>query len=337
MKIVDLRQRTPEWHAWRAQGVTATSAAVILGHHPNKTRWRLWAELTGRVPPLDLSMIPQVRLAIMLEPHALAWFQDKYDTVLMPYCGESTLHPLLRASFDGVELDTMRPVEIKILADSNFNEVAEQGEGSSHYRLYWWQVQHQLAVSGADFGYLVFYHTRNQPIVFEVARSDQAIQLILKASLGFWASVVADKEPEKDPERDYFTPTGGGLIEWEGHASKAATLDSELASLELRIKELKAEREQLQQGFVSLMGDYLLAEASGVRVCRYNQQGYVRWKEAFTSLHPNYPAENLDVFRGASSERVRITVNAQTPITTAPLEQLLQTVDFDESDQAFCI
>ncbi|RJX72640.1 lambda-exonuclease family protein [Pseudomonas sp. LS-2] len=337
MKIIDLVQRTPEWHAWRSMGVTATSAAVILGHHPHKTRWRLWAELTGKVEPLDLSMIPQVRLAIMLEPHALAWFQDRYDTVLMPYCGESEINPLLRASFDGVELDTMRPVEVKVLADSNFNEVAQMGVGSSHYKLYWWQVQHQLAVSGADLGYLVFYHTRNQPIVFEIRRSEKAIALILQASLAFWASVAGNNEPEKDPARDYFAPTGAVLAEWGVHAAYAGLIDTELQDLEARIKVLKAEREKLQEGFVGLMGDYLLAEAHGVRVCRYSQKGNVRWKEAYKSLNPGYSDDQLNAFRGAGGERVKLTINAQTPITTAPLELLLQAVDFEETGQAFCI
>lgn len=47
MKIVDLTQRSPEWLRWRAQGVTASEAAVVLDRSPYKTPWRLWAERTG--------------------------------------------------------------------------------------------------------------------------------------------------------------------------------------------------------------------------------------------------------------------------------------------------
>ncbi len=47
MKIVDVVQRTPEWERWRAQGVTASEAAIVLGRSPYKTPWRLWAERTG--------------------------------------------------------------------------------------------------------------------------------------------------------------------------------------------------------------------------------------------------------------------------------------------------
>ena len=47
MKIVDLTQRSPDWLRWRAQGVTASEAAIVLGRSPYKTPWRLWAERTG--------------------------------------------------------------------------------------------------------------------------------------------------------------------------------------------------------------------------------------------------------------------------------------------------
>ncbi len=47
MRITDVIQRTPQWQHWRARGVTASEAAIILGHSPYKTPWRLWAERTG--------------------------------------------------------------------------------------------------------------------------------------------------------------------------------------------------------------------------------------------------------------------------------------------------
>ena len=41
MKIVDVTQRSPEWLRWRARGVTASEAAIVLGRSPYKTPWRL--------------------------------------------------------------------------------------------------------------------------------------------------------------------------------------------------------------------------------------------------------------------------------------------------------
>jgi len=283
-------------------------------------------------------MIPQVRLAIMLEPHAIAWFQDRYDTVLLPLCGQSSTHPVLRASFDGVDGEN-RPVEVKVLSDTNFDEVKNQGELSSHYKLYWWQVQHQMAVSGADKGFLLFYHTRQVPIVFEILRSDPAIKLITRAALQFWALVVSDTEPEKDPLRDFFIPEGEVLADWVKHAAEARRIDRRVSELEAELKLLKSQKEGVQKGLVSLMGDHILAEAEGVRICRYQQAGNVRWKDLFASLHPDYPESLLGAFRAAASERSRMTIDSETPLSDATLAHLFEaeTVDLDGGTQAFCI
>ncbi|EPA99253.1 lambda-exonuclease family protein [Pseudomonas sp. G5(2012)] len=337
MNVINLRQRSPQWHTWRNEGISATSTAVILGHHPEKTRWRLWAEMTGRVASIDISMIPQVRLAIMLEPHAIAWYQDRFDTVLLPLCGQSITHPVLRASFDGVDPDN-RPVEVKVLSDTNFDEVKNLGELSSHYKLYWWQVQHQMAVSGAEKGFLLFYHTRHVPIVFEILRSDLAVKLITKAALEFWALVVTDTEPEKDPLRDYFIPEGEKLAEWVKHAAEARTIDRRISELEAELKLMKSQKEEVQKGLVSLMGHHMLAEAEGVRICRYQQAGNVRWKELFASLHPDYPEDKLQSYRAPVTERSRLTIDPDTPLSDAALAHLFEaeTVDLEGGVQAFC-
>ena len=43
-EFVKAEQRSPEWFALRADGITATEAAVIAGLSPYKTPYALWAE-----------------------------------------------------------------------------------------------------------------------------------------------------------------------------------------------------------------------------------------------------------------------------------------------------
>jgi predicted phage-related endonuclease len=40
MKVVNLQQRTPEWHQWRNLGVSASEAIIVLGQCPLKTIYR---------------------------------------------------------------------------------------------------------------------------------------------------------------------------------------------------------------------------------------------------------------------------------------------------------
>ena len=123
MKTIDVIQRTPEWERWRAQGVTASEAAIVLGRSPYKTPWRLWAERTGLARAADLSANPHVQRGNALEDAARRAFEERHDTLLLPLCGESEEHPVLRASFDGIA-DDGAPVELKVPAERTFAEVA---------------------------------------------------------------------------------------------------------------------------------------------------------------------------------------------------------------------
>ncbi|MNR42799.1 hypothetical protein D3C85_1613570 [compost metagenome] len=86
------------------------------------------------------------------------------------------------------------------------------------------------------------------------------------------------------------------------------------------------------------MGHHMLAEAEGVRICRYQQAGNVRWKELFTSLHPDYPEDKLQSYRAPVTERSRLTIDPDTPLSDAALAHLFEaeTVDLEGGVQAFC-
>ena len=78
MKLVNVSQRTPEWQRWRAQGISASEVAIIMGRSHYKTPWRLWAEKTGRVLPQNLDNHPLIRIGIDSEPLAIQRFEEKH-------------------------------------------------------------------------------------------------------------------------------------------------------------------------------------------------------------------------------------------------------------------
>lgn len=338
MKFVDLRQRTAEWNAWRKLGITATMAAPILRMHPEKSPWRLWAELQGKVPVPDLSVIPQVRMAIYLEPHALQWFERKYGGECLPCCGEHEQYPVIRCSFDGL-LENMEPVEVKIHADPIFYDVRDKGTASEYYKLHFWQVQHQVLVAGSKRGYLVFYHTREEPIVFEITRDEQAQQTMLVEELAFWNLCRDGREPVKDPELDFFQPLGQELSEWVLAADKLRRLERLKERMEARLNHVSTLRGVHQAELVALMGNYKLAEAHGVRVTRYNQSGKVDWNRLIKEQCPEITPELIDRYRDKSVERSRVKIDPETPLALDSIQQLMaQTaVDSDLDTEAFCL
>lgn len=49
LPILDLKQNTPEWHQWRAQGLGASDIPALYGKHPTMSEYKLWLLKTGQV------------------------------------------------------------------------------------------------------------------------------------------------------------------------------------------------------------------------------------------------------------------------------------------------
>jgi putative phage-type endonuclease len=202
MQIIDLCQRTPTWQAWRAKGITASESAVILGRSPYKTNERLFAERTGQREPEDLSRKPCVQRGIAFEDKVRQGFEERHDTLLLPLCVESTEHPILRASLDGLS-DAGEPVELKVPTEKTYRQLVEQGERATAYQLAWVQLQHQLFVTEAAQGWLVFDPCIRDlpPLEFPIQRYDDFLHNeLIPGCLAFWEQLQAGQMPEPQSE-----------------------------------------------------------------------------------------------------------------------------------------
>jgi len=307
MKIVDVVQRTPEWERWRAQGVTASEAAIVLGRSPYKTPWRLWAERTGMARAADLSTNPHVQRGNALEDEARRTFENRHGTMLLPLCGEAEEHPVLRASFDGIA-DDGAPVELKVPAERTFAEVAAKTTESTAFRLYWPQVQHQLYVAGAAQGWLVFYGGPDRLLEFPIERDEVFLsQELVPAALAFWEAVAKRKEPPRDPGRDLYVPASEELDQWSVLAGEYRDLLREKARMDARLKDNKTELDRVETVLLGMMGEFLAAEAAGLKVTRFLQSGSIDYQSALKKLLPEVTPEMLEACRRKASDRVRIT------------------------------
>jgi putative phage-type endonuclease len=308
MKVVDLKQRTPEWHAWRNAGVTASEAAVLLGS-PYKTPWRLWGEKRGLILPEDLSGNPHVQRGIREEPKARRRFEERHDVMLLPLCAESSAEPILRASFDGLT-DDGRPVELKAPTEDNFREAVALGGESLLYRRYYAQVQTQIFVADADQGMLSLHHGE-EVLDVPVPRDDHCIEQIVERAREFWECIRTGKEPPLDPDRDLYVPSGPDQETWLRLAAEYRQLDDKLGAYVAEAKAIEKKLAGLEGAFLAQMGEFSLAESSGVRISRFLQQGAIDYKAALKALSPDLPDSELEVYRRKPAERVRITVRQE--------------------------
>jgi putative phage-type endonuclease len=310
MKVLDFAQRSDNWHAWRATGMSASTAAVVLGISPYKTPWRLWAEKTGRAVEEDLSRNPHVRRGLELEDSARICLERKLqEDFLLPMCIQSSENPIMLASLDGATAK-MVPTELKCPCESQYLKVVNMGEKSEGYQLYYPQVQQQIYVAESDFGWLMFYNPANNGDyrLFRVNRDDKLIREIIAKSEWLWEHVQKDKAPPMDPSRDVFIPKGSTALKWSAEAEQFKSVSKQIKALKAQIDVLEKRKDASQDVLQAMMGDFLTADYAGVTLTRYEQQGSVDYKRIIEEHLPKLTDDEIERYRKAGSQRCRATV-----------------------------
>jgi putative phage-type endonuclease len=326
MKVINVSQRSTEWRVWRSQGVSASEAAIIMNRSPYKTPWRLWAEKKGLVLELPLENNPLIRLGLECEPQALQRFEDKHDVLLLPLCGESEGYPLMRASFDGLS-ESHEPVEVKCPHESTFLDVLLNREQSAAYQLYWCQVQQQLLVAEAARGFLIFYH-QGQDVEFVIERDEAFLTQLIETAMDFWTCVKTGPEPKKDPERDLYLPQGNDEQQWQRLAADYRQTAEKIDAIKAQLKAMELQQATIEQTLVGLMGPFLAAEHSGLRISRFQVQGSIDYKAVLNAMLPEVQESALESYRKKPAERVRITCRdddgkrAEVPFDAEALKDL---------------
>ncbi len=201
MKIVDVVQRSPDWQGWRAQGVTASEAAVVLGRSPYKTPWRLWAERTGlrpsagpvRQPPRAArhragGCRPAGLRGALRHPAAPPGAGSPTST---PFCGlPSTASPTTAPRWSS--RSRRRPPS----QTSRHDRPRRPPSGSTGRRSNTsstWPLPWLARVDGGPQRLLGFPVERDEAFLSEE---------LVPACLQFWDAVAERKEPPRDPARD---------------------------------------------------------------------------------------------------------------------------------------
>lgn len=201
MKTVNYTQGSPEWLAWREDGIGASEVPAVLGLSPHVTRARL---LDQKVRLTQSAPNPAMLRGQALEDTARRLYEDVTGSAISPACCEHPRYPWLRASLDGVTFDRSHLVEIKCpnMAD---HLAAVAGEVPKHYYA---QVQAQMLVTGIDRADYVSYHPEaDEPMAIVSVRADKAMQeRIVAECTAFWSEVCAARDGASNV-RPLLTPT----------------------------------------------------------------------------------------------------------------------------------
>ncbi|MDX5990444.1 YqaJ viral recombinase family protein, partial [Ectopseudomonas alcaliphila] len=144
MKIHNVQQGTPEWHALRASHFTASEAPAMMGASKYQSRSDLLAmKKTGIVPEVTAAQQNLFDLGHATEEMARPLVEELIGEELFPIVGTSGN---LLASLDGATMlgDTL--FEHKLWNEKVAYQVRTE-ELEPHY---YWQLEQQLLVSGAE-------------------------------------------------------------------------------------------------------------------------------------------------------------------------------------------
>ena len=146
MKTLQVQQGSSEWAAERARRFTASEAPAMMGASKFQTRAELLRQkATGIVPEVDAATQRRFDAGHATEAAARALL-EQYLGDLFPVTAVHDTDDRLLASVDGITLDDSTLFEHKLWSEALASQV-RAGELDAHY---YWQLEHQLLVTGAE-------------------------------------------------------------------------------------------------------------------------------------------------------------------------------------------
>lgn len=186
-----------EWLNWRTSGIGGSDVSIIFGLNKFRSVYQLWLEKTGQVIPVEEEN-DYTHFGTILEPIVKAEFTRRTGLKIRSRNAilQSEEYPFMLADLDGViyENGEMCIFEAKT-ASTYKKEIWEEGV-PVEYQL---QIQHYMAVTGAQKTYIAALVGGNQFFYYEVFRDEELINIIIQVEKEFWQENVKQGiEPAPD-------------------------------------------------------------------------------------------------------------------------------------------
>lgn len=146
MQIHNVAQGSSEWHALRADCFTASEAPAMMGCGWISREELLAQKHSGITPEFDNATLARFAKGHAVEELARPIIENRIGEQLFPATATSDEYPWLLASFDGIDMMEVIVFEHKLWNPSLADAVLAKELPPK----YFWQLEQQLAVSGAE-------------------------------------------------------------------------------------------------------------------------------------------------------------------------------------------
>lgn len=304
VKTKDLSRE--EWLKWRTKGIGGSDVSVIAGINPYKSVYQLWKEKTGQVLPSETES-DFAHFGTILEPIVKAEFTERTGLKVRAkhMILQSSEYPFMLADLDGVikEDGKLCIFEAKT-ATAYKQEVWEKGVPLAYIM----QVQHYMAVTGAEKAHIAAIVGGNHFFHHVVERDEDMIREIIEMEKKFWEeNVLAGIEPTADGSEattaylnETYALSNGNSMQLP---QEALSFFEEYDELTKQISELNTSKEAV----CNRLKAYLKENESG-----YVGERRISWKEVQTNRfdQKKLAAEHPDIYQNyvKSSSYRRLTV-----------------------------
>ena len=289
-------QERQVWLSERRRGLGGSDVAAILGLSKYRTPLDIYNDKLGLAPerPLNSAMMA----GVMLEDTVARWYMAETGRKVIKD-NQMRTHksiPFLLANLDRVILPVAEHKGRGVLEVKTAGQWAAANWENEPPVEYVLQIQHYFDVTGYEWGEFAvliggqefrrYFQERDQTII------DMKNELLVK----FWnENVIAQVPPQPINSEDlqkYVKAKSGKIIE--------AVIENEQTIKELRvikaqIKELEAQKDNLEERIKLLMGDAEILEYMGQTLCTWkaNKVSQMFDSKKFAADHPELYAEYL--------------------------------------------
>jgi len=244
----------------RNTGLGASDAAAAIGVSPWKSRFSLWGEKTGLVEPPDLSEKEAVQWGTYLQPRIAEVYAERTGRIVRQNRADIARHhpdhPWMWATPDASQRENGGAIGcLEIKTTNAFAGDQWSDEPPLYYQC---QLQHQLAVTGYEWGTLCVLIGGQKLVWFDQPRHDRFIAAMIEKEAEFWALVVSQTPPPVDGSADtaealkrLYTAEDGTTIDLP---AEAAEWDRELRQAKEQIKALEGIKREMENKLKGALG-----------------------------------------------------------------------------------
>ena len=278
VKADTLGMSRAEWLDLRAEGLGGSDAAWVLGRSPYKSTYSGWAEKAGLVPEPDLSDNEAIEWGNVLEPVVADRFASLYgfEVINLPVMLAHPTYPHMLANVDRFIVEDGRITGLLEVKTAGLRQ-ADYWQGDNvpvHYAL---QVQHYLAVTGLEYGYLVVLIGGQQMKAYRLDRDEAQIEELIEAECDMWERILNCDAPDVDGSdstldtlKSRWTPEPGTVVELNG--ADALPLIKALAEAKEAKDGIDSVVKGLQAQLMAMLGSHEVGQVDGTTVVTWKGQ-----------------------------------------------------------------